>query len=323
MTDTPKGVKFDIKKFTGKKEEAEEFLTNLELYFKLNPTRFANNETRVAYALGNIVGGARQWKINKVQDLGSTAKPTIIWDDWNGFKTSFTSNWSEVDSPGTAMNSIYALTEKAKRNKISMESYINLFKEYVRKAGIVTDEAQPNNAAVSLFCQGLPFKVLDKAMNQNPTTLAGWYEVVQRVVNARDRTSILANVHRGGGSGSKRHDPDAMDVDAIMISFLSKEEREKHVKEGLCFICHKAGHQSKSCSMRKDKKKSSGGKGKKRFKSRRHIRAAHEEGSDVEEEEEDAEEENSQSTSIRSLIAKMTPEERLDLLAGIDEQDFQ
>jgi hypothetical protein len=58
------------------------------------------------------------------------------------------------------MNSIYALTEKAKRNKISMESYINLFKEYVRKAGIVTDEVEPNNAAVSLFCQGLPFKVL-------------------------------------------------------------------------------------------------------------------------------------------------------------------
>jgi hypothetical protein len=51
-----------------------------------------------------------------------------------------------------------------------MESYINLFKEYVQKAGIVTDEAEPNNATVSLFCQGLPFKVLDKAMNQNPTS---------------------------------------------------------------------------------------------------------------------------------------------------------
>jgi hypothetical protein len=114
-----------------------------------------------------------------------------------------------------------------------------------------------------------------------------------------------------------------MDVDAIMISFLSKEEREKHVKEGLCFICHKAGHQSKSCPMRKDKKRSSGGKGKKRFKARHHIRATQEDGSDVEDEEEDAKEENSQSTTIRRLIAKMTPEERLNLLAGVDEQDFQ
>ena len=55
-------------------------------------------------------------------------------------QTSFKWNWSEVDSPGSAMNSIYALTEKAKKNKISMESYISLFKEYVQKAGIVTDE---------------------------------------------------------------------------------------------------------------------------------------------------------------------------------------
>ena len=93
------------------------------------------------------------------------------------------------------MNSIYALTEKAKKSKILMESYISLFKEYVQKAGIVTDETQPNNAAVSLFCQGLPYKVLDKAMNQNATDLAGWYTSVQRVINARDRASILANVH--------------------------------------------------------------------------------------------------------------------------------
>ena len=34
MADEPKGVKFDIKKFTGKKEEADEFCTNLNLYLK-------------------------------------------------------------------------------------------------------------------------------------------------------------------------------------------------------------------------------------------------------------------------------------------------
>ena len=125
------------------------------------------------------MGGARQWKINKVKDLNNPAKADIRWDDWEGFKTTFKRNWSEVNSPGLAMNSIYALTEKAKKNKISMESYISLFKEYIQKAGIVTDETQPNNAAVSLFCQGLPYKVLDKAMNQNPTDLAGWYTSVQ------------------------------------------------------------------------------------------------------------------------------------------------
>ena len=75
--------------------------------------------------------------------------------------------------------------------------------------------------------------------------------------------------------------------------------------------------------MRKEKKgKPSGGKGKRRFKTRCHIRATQEDGSDAEEET-DAEVENSQSTMIRRMIAKMTPEERLKILSGIDEQDFQ
>ena len=57
MANKPKGVKFDIKKFTGKKEEADEFCTNLNLYFKINPSKFTDNATHVAFALGNIMGG--------------------------------------------------------------------------------------------------------------------------------------------------------------------------------------------------------------------------------------------------------------------------
>ena len=75
--------------------------------------------------------------------------------------------------------------------------------------------------------------------------------------------------------------------------------------------------------MRKEKKgKPSGGKSKRRFKARHHIRATLEDGSDTEEET-DAEVENSQSMTIRRLIAKMTPEERLEILSGINEQGFQ
>ena len=75
--------------------------------------------------------------------------------------------------------------------------------------------------------------------------------------------------------------------------------------------------------MRKSLKKSSGGKGKqKRFKTRHHIRATLEDGSDAEEDEE-AKEENSQSTAIRAMIAKMSPTEKLELITGIEEQDFQ
>ena len=40
-----------------------------------------------------------------------------------------------------------------------------------------------------------------------------------------------------------------MEVDALTfeINALSKEEREQHVRNSLCFICHKMGHISKEC----------------------------------------------------------------------------
>ena len=39
-----------------------------------------------------------------------------------------------------------------------------------------------------------------------------------------------------------------MEVDA---SRLSPEEQERHFKQGLCFICHKAGHMAINCPDRR------------------------------------------------------------------------
>ena len=50
-----------------------------------------------------------------------------------------------------------------------------------------------------------------------------------------------------------------MDVDAISVNALSREERECHVLNNLCFICHKDGYMSKECP---DKKHYKGGSSK-------------------------------------------------------------
>ena len=61
-----------------------------------------------------------------------------------------------------------------------------------------------------------------------------------------------ANVYQSNPSSSRPiRDPNAMDVDA---SRLSQEDQDRHFKQGLCFICHKAGHIARECP---DKKKSS------------------------------------------------------------------
>ena len=119
-----------------------------------------------------------------------------------------------------------------------------------------------------------------------------------------------------------------MDVDAISVNALSREEREQHVRNNLCFICHKDGHMSKECPDRKHYKGGSSKgryKGKykkgKRFTKGRHIRAT--EMDDSSEEEEDVVE-SSQSNEekvINALMKKLTKEQRINMLINM-EQDF-
>ena len=60
-----------------------------------------------------------------------------------------------------------------------------------------------------------------------------------------------------------------MDVDVISVNALSKEERERHVHNGLCFVCHKDGHMSKECPNRKYEEGSKSGKDKGKYRKKK------------------------------------------------------
>ena len=129
-------------------------------------------------------------------------------------------------------------------------------------------------------------------------------------------------------NGNARSEWD-MDVDAISVNALSREERERHVRNNLCFICHKDGHMSKECPDRKHYKGgSSKGKYKgkykkgKRFAKGRHIRATEMDGSSKEEDEEVTESSQSNEEKvINALMKKLTKEQRINMLINM-EQDF-
>jgi hypothetical protein len=119
-----------------------------------------------------------------------------------------------------------------------------------------------------------------------------------------------------------------MDVDVISVNALSREERERHIQNNLCFICHKDGHVSKECPDKKPYKggfKSGKYKGKykkgKRFTKGRHIQAT--EIDDSSDEEEDVAESSqlNKEQVIRALMKKLPKEQRINMLINM-EQDF-
>ena len=55
--------------FDGKRKEAKEFITNIEIYFNMNQTRISTDELKILLALQNINKEVQQWKENKKTDL--------------------------------------------------------------------------------------------------------------------------------------------------------------------------------------------------------------------------------------------------------------
>ena len=64
-------------------------------------------------------------------------------------------------------------------------------------------------------------------------------------------------------AGRKPRDPDAMDVDAMRTSKLSKEERDRLREERRCFNCQKKRHLARDCRKKREEQSERKDKGKK------------------------------------------------------------
>ena len=83
------------------------------------------------------------------------------------------------------------------------------------------------------------------------STRQNYYTTLQPAENPRARSQSRRN-----------RDPDAMDVDAMRTSKLSKEEREALRKEKKCFFCKKEGHFARDCRSKAKEKGKQRDKGK-------------------------------------------------------------
>jgi hypothetical protein len=194
-------------------------MTNIELYFNMNEQRISTNQLKILLALQHISEDAQQWKENEKTDLDDSTNVDKQWNDWTGFKTRFLKNWEELDSPGNAFSELLKLNKR--KFTTGKKRFGNTIYQY--SLGLTTDEYR----SIALT---------------NPTTLQGWYDAAHRLFNIDSR---LGNINQ-----NTRSEWD-MDVDVISVNALSREERERHVRNNLCFICHKDGHISKECLDRK------------------------------------------------------------------------
>ena len=94
-------------------------------------------------------------------------------------------------------------------------------------------------------------------MDTVPTTINEWYTRAVHFKTQWDRADAIASkkpynpypVQRNHTNHqSPKVNPYAMDVDSIHIEKLTKEEREKCIREEQCLRCRKPGHYSRNCT---------------------------------------------------------------------------
>jgi hypothetical protein len=107
---TPASLLGTCPTFKGKRKSAREFISNIEIYFEMNPQRITTDKTKILLALQNISEDAQQWKENEKTDLDSIDSMKS-YDDWTGFKTRFLKNWEEIDSSGNAYSELLKLNK--------------------------------------------------------------------------------------------------------------------------------------------------------------------------------------------------------------------
>ena len=94
------------------------------------------------------------------------------------------------------------------------------------------------------------------SMEMVPTTINDWYKKALTFQMHYERAGEVEQ-RRRNPAGTYRpfvttlttpaKDPNAMEVDTIKVAKLSKEERERCMKEGLCLRCRKKGHVAQNC----------------------------------------------------------------------------
>ena len=139
-----------------------------------------------------------------------------------------------------------------------MEEYVSEFRTAAIRSKIADDAA-----LIKFFSTGLKPTLVHRILGMDtvPKTIEDWYAKAShfdnqwlkaKAITAHTNPSYGGNNRNNSGkkrfyqkpSLQKEKDPDAMDVDVVR---LSKEDRDRYIKEGRCFSYSSKGHMSREC----------------------------------------------------------------------------
>lgn len=215
-------------KFDGATSDGRSFLTQCQLAFSLQPTRFPSDAQKVAYIIGLMKGNALKWATSLLQ------RDSAVLDDFPAFQLEFQRLFGGLNLQALAATRLEAL----RQGKRTVADYAIEFQQLAL-------DTEWNDAALrDKFQFGLTDELQDELVRLEPaSSLRGLIEVASRI----DERLRIRAAQRGGRASQGSSTPREA---SSPRKPLTDEEKERRRILGLCLYCASKDHLIRNCPER-------------------------------------------------------------------------
>ena len=234
--------------FDGSSNKATAWMDSVKIYLLINEALYDTDQKKIAFALFFMREGlAATWASTFTKKALALAIPDL--GTWIAFEADFKTSFIHVNVKNEA---IAWLTTTIVTKNLLLGDYISQFKNNVALSEITHEDT-----LINFFSRGIPIPLMKRiySMDTVPTKIDDWYAKAIHFKTQWDRADAIASKKPYNPYPSQKNhaqqppkiDPYTMEVNIVHIEKLTKEEREKCIKEGWCLWCRKPGHYSKDC----------------------------------------------------------------------------
>jgi hypothetical protein len=239
-------------KFDGDRTKLRDFVNQVRLVFRLQPHRYAIEETQVGLIRSLLIGTALSWFSSLLE------KDSPLLADLDQFLDEFNRTFGERDRALIATTKLRTLQQRSRPTS----AYIAEFQQ------LACDLDWNDMALITMFRWGLRDDIKTLLLNlPKPTTLS---EAITQAINydnrlfeQRQERRLLFGSYQADYTAPTRQTssststPEPMQINTSRVRKLTEEEKERRRKEHLCFYYGCKDHNLNNCPLNQDTRKSS------------------------------------------------------------------
>jgi hypothetical protein len=218
-------------KFDGDRTKLRDFVNQVRLVFRLQPHRYATEETQVGLIGSLLSGTALSWFSSLLE------KDSPLLADLDRFLDEFSRTFGERDRTLIATTKLRTLQQRSRPTS----AYVVEFQQ------LACDLDWNNTALITMFRWGLRDDIKTLWLNlPKPTTLSEAItqamDCDNRLFQQRQERRLLFGSYRADYTTPTRQTfsstltPEPMQIDTSRVRKLTEEEKERCCREHLCFI---------------------------------------------------------------------------------------